>query len=111
MVIVTAIARGRPRSWARWSATTVGVIGTFHSTPGTTFLLDFYANAAADPSGYGEGQRWLGSATVTTDSSGNASFLANGPGIGSVIPHRLKYNVDRINGGHTERIRELRIKD
>ena len=31
VVIVTSIARGRPRSWAKWSATTVGVIGTFHS--------------------------------------------------------------------------------
>src|SRR5262249_28844622 len=54
------------------------VIGTFHSTQSTTFLLDFYANAAADPSGHGEGQRWLGSATVTTDSSGNANFQATG---------------------------------
>src|SRR5271166_4180843 len=31
VVITTSIARGRPRSWAKWSATTVGVIGTFHS--------------------------------------------------------------------------------
>ena len=53
-------------------------IGTFHSTPSTTFALDFYANAAADPSGYGQGQRWLGTTTVTTDSSGNASFTAQG---------------------------------
>jgi hypothetical protein len=29
--MVTSIARGRPRSWARWSATTVGVIGTPYS--------------------------------------------------------------------------------
>src|SRR5205814_1988280 len=32
------------------------------------------ASAAADPSGFGEGQRYLGSAAVTTDASGNASF-------------------------------------
>ena len=31
VVITTSIARGKPRSWAKWSATTVGVIGTFHS--------------------------------------------------------------------------------
>ena len=29
VVIMTSIARGRPRSWAKWSATTVGVTGTF----------------------------------------------------------------------------------
>jgi hypothetical protein len=29
---------------------------------------------AADPSGYGEGEKWLGWITVTTDGSGNASF-------------------------------------
>src|SRR5207249_4370931 len=35
---------------------------------------DFYASAIADLSGFGEGERYLGSATVTTDASGNASF-------------------------------------
>ena len=40
----------------------------------TTFVLEFFASAEADPSGYGEGQRFLGSAVVTTDEAGNASF-------------------------------------
>jgi hypothetical protein len=50
------------------------VIGSLDSLPDTTFTLDFYASAAADASGFGEGQRYLGSATVTTDDSGNAGF-------------------------------------
>jgi hypothetical protein len=50
------------------------VRGTLQSLPGTSFRIDFYANAAADPSGYGEGQRWLGAITVTTNSGGTASF-------------------------------------
>jgi hypothetical protein len=50
------------------------VVGTFNGTANTTLTLDFYAGATADPSGHGEGQRYLGSATVTTDGSGNASF-------------------------------------
>jgi hypothetical protein len=36
--------------------------------------LDFYASASADPSGFGEGQRWLGSIVVTTDPLGQLDF-------------------------------------
>ncbi len=50
------------------------VAGTLNSLANVTFTIDFYANLVADPSGYGEGQRWLGSTTVTTDGAGNASF-------------------------------------
>jgi hypothetical protein len=42
-------------------------------------VLEFYANGSADPSGYGEGQRYLGAATVTTDAAGSASFAATLP--------------------------------
>ena len=48
--------------------------GRLRSLPRTQFTLDFYASAAADPSGYGEGQRWLGSIVVTTNSSGVYNF-------------------------------------
>lgn len=50
------------------------VAGTLHSTPNATVTLDFYASAARDPSGFGEGRRWLGTTAVTTDASGNAGF-------------------------------------
>jgi hypothetical protein len=40
----------------------------------TRFVLDFYVSATADPTGFGEGRRHLGSQTVLTDSNGNASF-------------------------------------
>ena len=50
------------------------VMGTLNSTPGTTFTVQFFASAAADPSGYGEGQTLLGTFPVTTDASGNAAF-------------------------------------
>lgn len=48
--------------------------GRLHSTPNTTFLLDFYSNPSANPSTYYEGETYLGAASVTTDGDGNVSF-------------------------------------
>lgn len=48
--------------------------GTLNSVSNQTFTLNFYANTAPDPSGYGEGQYWLGAAAVTTSAAGGASF-------------------------------------
>ena len=63
---------------AAYGGSTTYVVGTLHSTPDTTFMLDFYSNPVADSSGYGEGQSYLGSAVVTTDASGSVSFQASG---------------------------------
>jgi hypothetical protein len=54
------------------------VIGTLNSAPNAVVTIDFYANPAPDPSGYGQGQFYLGSTTVTTNGSGNASFTVAG---------------------------------
>jgi hypothetical protein len=54
--------------------------GSLHSTPNTSFLIDFYASAAADPTGYGEGQRYLGTTTVLTDGNGDVTFAVTLPG-------------------------------
>ncbi len=56
------------------SGTSTPIRGTLSSTPSTSFYLQFYANTAADPTGYGEGDTWLDSTTVTTDTEGDASF-------------------------------------
>ena len=60
--------------------------GTLNSTPNSPFALDFFRSSAPDPSGYGEGQQYLGSTSVTTDASGNASFtfVATGVAAGEV---------------------------
>ncbi|MFO1078300.1 MAG: right-handed parallel beta-helix repeat-containing protein [Planctomycetota bacterium] len=60
------------------SATRAGnslrVVGTLASTPSAVFALEFFASPQGDPSGFGEGQQYLGTATVTTDASGNAGI-------------------------------------
>ncbi len=60
------------------------ITGTLNSTPMTTFTLDFYTNVAADPSGYGEGQTYLGSANVTTDINGDVSFNVTVSGVAPI---------------------------
>lgn len=55
------------------------IIGRLNSTANKTFRLEFFSNSALDPSGYGEGQRFIGYQNVTTNSSGNASFTVNLP--------------------------------
>jgi len=52
----------------------VTVIGTLASAPLTSFSVEVFASASCDPSGYGEGERFLGTLKVTTDSSGAATF-------------------------------------
>ncbi len=52
------------------------VRGTLNSLPNQNYFLDFYRNPAADPSGYGQGEFYLGSVAVTTDISGNAGFAS-----------------------------------
>ncbi len=50
------------------------ISGTLTATASTTYAIDFYASAVGDPSGSGQGQNYVGTATVTTDAAGNASF-------------------------------------
>jgi hypothetical protein len=69
------------------SGGTTTIEGTFNSTPNTTFTLEFFSNSECDPSGFGEGETFLGSAVVSTDASGDASFtvtFAVDVGCGSV---------------------------
>ena len=55
-------------------AGTKGAVGaTLSSLPNTPFLIQFFTNTAADPSGFGQGQTLLGSMAITTDASGLAT--------------------------------------
>ncbi|MHB1558377.1 MAG: Ig-like domain-containing protein [Isosphaeraceae bacterium] len=60
---------------ASYSSGTTTIAGTLSGQQAdTNYVLQFFANVAADPSGAGEGQTLLGTETVTTDGSGNATF-------------------------------------
>ena len=43
----------------------------------TLYTIDIYSSNTCDPSGSGEGQTYLATTTATTDSKGNATFIAN----------------------------------
>src|SRR5262249_41923389 len=50
------------------------VQGTLTASPSTTYVLQFFANPTADPSGFGQGGTFLLTNFVTTNSSGVAAF-------------------------------------
>lgn len=57
------------------------ISGTLSSQATTTYTLDFYRSAAADDSGYGEGEAYLGADQVTTEASGIVTFTITLPGV------------------------------
>ena len=69
------------------SATLAGgnleVQGSFDSAASTTYTIEFFRSHGCDPSGHGEGASLAGSAPVTTDGSGTASFDVTLPATGS----------------------------
>ena len=59
-----------------------------NSLPNTTFEIDLFRSAACDLSGYGEGQDWLQSRNLTTDSNGQAAVtidLSGNVPLGTVV--------------------------
>jgi titin len=52
------------------------VTGSLTAAVGTTYAIEFFASPTGDPSGFGEGQYFIGSASVTTNGAGAANFTA-----------------------------------
>jgi titin len=59
----------------------VTIQGTFSGQPLTTYTLEFFANPTASLSGFGQGEDFLFSVTVTTDMNGNANFTLSGAAV------------------------------
>jgi hypothetical protein len=53
--------------------------GKLNSNPDKQFRIEFFANTSCDGSGFGEGQTFIGSTSVTTDGSGDAIINASLP--------------------------------
>ena len=66
------------------SGSSVMIKGTLNSIPSSPFRLEFFGNKAADGSGFGEGQFFLGGVDVTTNAAGNATFEAPFPVLADV---------------------------
>ena len=61
-------------AWVTNTPTETIFSGSLNSLASTTYAIDFYANAATDLSGSGEGQVYLGSTNLATDGGGNLNF-------------------------------------
>jgi hypothetical protein len=55
------------------------VTGTLNSQPNSTYLIQFYSNTQLLPSGFGPGEQYVGSVTMTTNAAGNGSFTFQSP--------------------------------
>jgi hypothetical protein len=52
------------------------ILGAMDSAPSRTYTIEFFSSPFCDPTGYGEGEVYLGSAGVTTDDAGHAEISA-----------------------------------
>ncbi|MGA2255010.1 MAG: Ig-like domain repeat protein [Thermoguttaceae bacterium] len=77
------------------------ISGTLVSVATTTFRVEFFANATPDPTGFGQGQTYLGFATVTTNGSGNASFTATGLAVLPAGQNYLSATATNLSTGDT----------
>ena len=77
--VLTSAVEYSPGSVSTNFVAAATISGTLSSGANTVYHLEFFANSGLDDSGYGEGQRYLGSTEVTTDESGNASFTVSLP--------------------------------
>jgi hypothetical protein len=59
------------------------VSGSLAAAATTIYTIEFFASPTGDPSGFGEGEFFVGSTGVTTDGAGSVSFAVS---LGAVVP-------------------------
>jgi len=82
------------------------VEGSYDGLPKQVFTMDYYVNQTADPSGYGEGQTWIGSMNFITDANGHVTFgptattgSADNVGFTSASLHGSALDWLKVSGG------------
>lgn len=60
-------------------ANNISIAGTLDSPPNSSFQVEFFSNSECDPSGNGEGQTFIGVATVMSGKGCGASFAVTFP--------------------------------
>jgi hypothetical protein len=70
------------------------VTGTLDSRANTAYRIQFFSGPVADASGYGEGATYLGEVTVTTTTTGAATFTATLPAV--QLGHAVTATASRV---------------
>lgn len=102
---------------ATTSENSLAIMGTLNSKANKTYRVEFFASAAQDPTKFGEGQRFLGFTSVTTDGNGNVlpngSFSISLPGTVSVSEFITATATDNASandpGNNTSEFSQVRI--
>jgi parallel beta-helix repeat protein len=85
------------------------VSGSLNSAANTKFRIELFANAAADPSGFGQGQTFMGGFDVTTDANGDAGFN-NGGFLNIGLGQYISATATDPNGNTSEFARSIIVK-
>ncbi|MEZ6235743.1 MAG: GC-type dockerin domain-anchored protein [Phycisphaerales bacterium] len=80
----------------------VAISGALRTLASRDFEIEFYASPACDPSGHGEGARYLGSISVTTDSTGHADAGAVVTGVVAPGEFVTALTIDAATGDTSE---------
>ncbi|WP_169977827.1 Calx-beta domain-containing protein [Tautonia rosea] len=83
----------------RSSTNFANIEGSLTSVPNTAFVIQFFANETLDPSGSGEGKRYLGETVVLTNGAGVATYSADVPG--AVLPGEFVTATATDSAGNT----------
>jgi hypothetical protein len=82
-------------------ASTTRIQGSLRSKPNVTYALQFYSATACHPSGYGEGETFLGQENVTTDGNGQAGFDVTLP-VGGALGKAVSATATGAGGSTSE---------
>ncbi|MHB1558854.1 MAG: beta strand repeat-containing protein [Isosphaeraceae bacterium] len=78
------------------------ITGTLTSVANRTYRVEFFSQATGDPSGYGQGQTYLGYATVTTNGSGVATINATLAGVSLPLGQAITATATDPSGNTSE---------